>query len=332
MAVKALIFGNDNLFQRFKPFYDKEVEKGNLEIIGYADATKDDFTIYSSPDFSNISGGGGGFDIVVVLSQNNFYSRMKFLESKGVSRKNIVDGTIFMVTNFDFPKFIKEGVVFGVFDMPRLRNDIDGFYTRTYNSKTRGISVNIGVQSYIVDAVFTGAHTDINIGNFTSISWEISFNLNLTLGHNYHNITSADLSRLDWAVARNFFMPGGRCKIEIGNDVWIGKGVHINHANNRKPLVIGDGAVVATDSVVVSNVPPYAIVGGNPAKVIKYRFPEKIIEALLRIKWWNWDIDRIHDNFKYFNDIEKFVEMNDPKLHPENFSVDLNKPFRIVPR
>ncbi|MBQ7199266.1 MAG: antibiotic acetyltransferase, partial [Selenomonadaceae bacterium] len=69
--------------------------------------------------------------------------------------------------------------------------------------------------------------------------------------------------------------------------------------------------VIASDSVVVKNVPPYAIVGGNPAKFIKYRFDEKIIEALLRIKWWDWDIDKIHDNFKYFNRVEEFVEMHD---------------------
>ena len=81
--------------------------------------------------------------------------------------------------------------------------------------------------------------------------------------------------------------------------------------NPNKPLVIGDGAVVASDSVVVKNVPPYAIVGGNPAQIIKYRFPEHVIESLLRIKWWDWSLDKIHDNFKYFNDIEKFISLHD---------------------
>ena len=81
--------------------------------------------------------------------------------------------------------------------------------------------------------------------------------------------------------------------------------------NPDKPLIIGDGAVIASDSVVVKNVPPYAIVGGNPAQFIKYRFPPYIIRALLRIKWWDWDINKIHDNFKYFNDIERFVALHD---------------------
>ena len=81
--------------------------------------------------------------------------------------------------------------------------------------------------------------------------------------------------------------------------------------NPNKPLVIGDGAVVASDSVVVKNVPPYAIVGGNPAKIIKFRFSEEVIESLLRIKWWDWSLDKIHDNFKYFNDIDKFISLHD---------------------
>ena len=75
--------------------------------------------------------------------------------------------------------------------------------------------------------------------------------------------------------------------------------------------IIGDGAVIASDSVVVKSVPPYAIVGGNPARIIKYRFSEDIIAALLRIKWWDWDIDKIYEEFKYFNRVEEFVARND---------------------
>lgn len=81
--------------------------------------------------------------------------------------------------------------------------------------------------------------------------------------------------------------------------------------NPDKPLIIGDGAVIASDSVVVKNVPPYAIVGGNPAQIIKYRFEPHVIEALLRIKWWDWSLDKIHDNFQYFNDVEKFISLHD---------------------
>ena len=114
-----------------------------------------------------------------------------------------------------------------------------------------------------------------------------------------------------WTLQEKSYLPSGQCKILIGNDVWIGRGCSLKCSTSNKPLIIGDGAVIAADSVVVKNVPPYAIVGDNPARLIKYRFSEDIIEALLRIKWWNWDIDKIYKNFKYFNRVEEFIALHD---------------------
>jgi len=74
----------------------------------------------------------------------------------------------------------------------------------------------------------------------------------------------------------------------IGNDVWIGMGAVIFSG-----VEIGDGAVVGAYSVVRTAVPPYAIVLGNPAQIVGYRFPQEKIEALLKIKWWDWDIREI---------------------------------------
>jgi len=61
-------------------------------------------------------------------------------------------------------------------------------------------------------------------------------------------------------------------------------------------VTIGDGAVIAANSHVVKDVPPYAIVGGNPAQIIKYRFKPSIIKKLLKIKWWNWSKAKINSN------------------------------------
>jgi len=69
----------------------------------------------------------------------------------------------------------------------------------------------------------------------------------------------------------------------IGNDVWIGHGAFI-----LPGVHIGDGAVVAAEAVVTKNVPPYAIVAGSPAKVVRYRFPEEQIESLQTSKWWEF--------------------------------------------
>ena len=71
--------------------------------------------------------------------------------------------------------------------------------------------------------------------------------------------------------------------IIIGNDVWIASNVKI-----KQGVTIGDGAVLATECFVTKDVPPYAVVGGNPAKIIKYRFTEEQIADLIKIQWWNW--------------------------------------------
>lgn len=74
----------------------------------------------------------------------------------------------------------------------------------------------------------------------------------------------------------------------VGNDVWIG------HESLIMPAVtIGDGAIIASRSIVTKNIPPYAIVAGNPAKIIRMRFDDKTIAQLLKIKWWDWPIEKI---------------------------------------
>ena len=151
----------------------------------------------------------------------------------------------------------------------------------------------------------------MSIGKFCSIASGIKFRVGLNNGHNYNRISSYEIFEFEWDKPAEFYPPQGTCKILIGNDVWIGRGCILKCANPDKPLIIGDGAVIASDSVVVKNVSPYAIVGGNPAKIIKYRFSEDVIESLLRIKWWDWSLDKIHDNFKYFNDIDRFIALHD---------------------
>ena len=152
---------------------------------------------------------------------------------------------------------------------------------------------------------------EVSLGNFCLFATDIFFSLGQNRSHNYRNVGILSASIMDWKLPREFYPPQGACKILIGNDVWCGRGCTFKCSNPNKPLVIGDGAVIASDSVVVKNVPPYAIVGGNPAKIIKFRFSEDVIESLLRIKWWDWSLDKIYDNFKYFNDIEKFISLHD---------------------
>ena len=79
----------------------------------------------------------------------------------------------------------------------------------------------------------------------------------------------------------------------IGNDVWIGYDSLI-----MPGIKIGDGSVIASRSVITKNIEPYSIVGGNPAKLIRMRFDDKVIEQLKKIKWWNWPINKITSNLE----------------------------------
>jgi tetrahydrodipicolinate N-succinyltransferase len=87
----------------------------------------------------------------------------------------------------------------------------------------------------------------------------------------------------------------------IGNDVWMG-----HNANVLSGINVGDGAVIAAGAVVTKDVPPYAVVAGVPATIKRFRFAEKIIDRLLRCKWWDLELHQL--NGLPFNDIERCLD------------------------
>lgn len=143
------------------------------------------------------------------------------------------------------------------------------------------------------------------IGKFCMIASDVTFIMN---GANH--LTDA-LSTYpfaifghDWADAMKGKTYPTKGDTIIGNDVWIGHKVTI-----MPGVKIGDGAIIATRSVVAKDVPPYTVVGGNPAKELKKRFSEEEIAKLLEIKWWDWDIDRITRNVEFLtgNKLDQLV-------------------------
>lgn len=92
----------------------------------------------------------------------------------------------------------------------------------------------------------------------------------------------------------------------IGNDVWIGY-----RATFMPGIHVDNGAIIATNSLVTKNIGPYEIWGGNPAKLIRKRFTQEIIELLMKIQWWNWNIEKIINNVEALtsNNIEKLQEL-----------------------
>lgn len=144
------------------------------------------------------------------------------------------------------------------------------------------------------------------IGKFCMIASDVKFIMN---GANH--LTNA-LTTYPFAIFGNGWENAMENKsypkkgdINIGNDVWIGY-----NATIMAGVTIGDGAIIATNATVIKDVEPYSIVGGNPAQEIKKRFSEATISKLLKIKWWNWDIEKITKNIQNLtdNEIDKLTE------------------------
>ena len=308
MAIKALIFGVDDLFNELKPFYEMFAQRGEIEVVGYANFEKDGVKLYPAKEGVNPR----NFKIAIISSREHFYDRMKLLENMGVKRNKILDGYAFKVPNLKLNRLISEGIAYGLMEDKMLswKYTFPLSYKKIYKVKNSESIISFDKKSYINGGILFGDGS-LFTGKFCSISSQIAFHIGHNVNHNYKNVSHYSLGWWGWDIDKEFYPINDGCKIEIGNDFWIGLGSTLISNNPERPLKIGDGAVIASNSVVVKNIPPYAIVGGNPAQVIKYRFDGKIIESLLRIKWWDWDIDKIHDNFKYFNQIEKFVELHD---------------------
>jgi acetyltransferase-like isoleucine patch superfamily enzyme len=146
----------------------------------------------------------------------------------------------------------------------------------------------IGRYTYFTNG-YSFDESRVDIGNFCSIAKDVTFNTEVN--HNYKTVSTYPFYE-KWGIGKdNYYY---KDKITIGNDVWIGMGATI-----MSGVKIGDGAVIAAHSVVTKDVEPYAIMGGNPAKIIKYRFDKKTINKLLKIKWWDFDDDKIKENIDW---------------------------------
>lgn len=153
----------------------------------------------------------------------------------------------------------------------------------------RGLEV--GDHSYGNPSVmWWGEDAKLKIGKFCSIADNVS----LFLGGNHRAdwVTTYPFSGLAplWPEAAGIKgHPATNGDVVVGNDVWLASGCTI-----LSGITVGDGAVIGARAVVTKDVPPYAIVAGNPAEIVRFRFDPQTIERLLRIRWWDWPESRIH--------------------------------------
>lgn len=148
----------------------------------------------------------------------------------------------------------------------------------------------IGENSYLGSNVIIGNDKETTIGKYCSIASDVTIG---AFKHPIHTLSSSSFvylekyeslgSNLKVQKPLTHLLDKGLEKVNIGNDVWIGV-----KATIMPGITIGDGAVIGSNAVVTKDVPPYAIVVGVPAKILKYRFDEDTIKDLLELKWWNY--------------------------------------------
>jgi acetyltransferase-like isoleucine patch superfamily enzyme len=147
-----------------------------------------------------------------------------------------------------------------------------------------------------------GGRESLTVGRFCSISTGVTIFLG---GEHRVDWVSTYPFPLFWEDARSIAgHPSTKGDVVIGNDVWIGYGATI-----LSGVQIRDGAVIGAFSLVTQDVPAYAIVAGNPAHIIKYRFDEETIKKLLKIQWWNWPDHVVNANVKLIcsQSIDEFI-------------------------
>jgi len=182
-------------------------------------------------------------------------------------------------------------------------------WRQQYQEITKSGFVNIGDFTYYSNLTIPrfGAATKLFIGKFCSLA----DNLTIVLGgeHRTDWITTYpfnDLARNSYGYIKGH--PKSKGDVVIGNDVWIADSVKI-----MSGVHIGNGAVIGTNSLVTKDVSDYAIVAGNPAKLIRYRFDEETIKKLLEIAWWDCDLEMLSEIIPILqsNNMQKLFEFFD---------------------
>ena len=215
--------------------------------------------------------------------QNPFSNYLRWLLTKYTYQKRYKDGQLrigYMTT--------LDNVVFGKFNFTGKRVHLE--------------NVQVGNFSYISDSCII---LDTTIGKFCSLAPNILVALGKHPTHTFVS-THPSLYSNPENCLKNFFdcnHYNPKRHVTIGNDVWICANVVISNG-----VKIGDGAIIGANSVVVRDVEPYTIVGGNPALPIRKRFEQEEIDYLLEIKWWDKSLEWIEQNCQVFLNIKDFIK------------------------
>jgi virginiamycin A acetyltransferase len=178
---------------------------------------------------------------------------------------------------------------------------------KIYIGENRQVGVTLGPGSYLVNGSleYGNENCHVLIGRYCSLAHRLKFLIGMN--HDYCRITTypfENILDMDMNNSKPYQLNQvDYNQIVIGNDVYIGCDVTIMGG-----VHIGNGAVIGAETVVTKDVPPYAVVVGNPGRVIKYRFDKEIINKLQQIKWWNWPNDQIKKNLELLSHPNEFIK------------------------
>jgi acetyltransferase-like isoleucine patch superfamily enzyme len=183
--------------------------------------------------------------------------------------------------------------------------------------------ISMGRHCSGVPHLYSNMRTDIiTIGNFCSFGPDVI--VIPAMGHiPYKEYEQFHLSTFPLAALKKngwkdkYALPDKKgTHIKIGSDVWVGARATILPA-----VTIGDGAIIGAGAIITHDVPPYAVVVGVPAKILRFRYEKEQIAKLLKIAWWNWSDEKIFENLDYFyDDVNKFIQKFENKTNACNKS------------
>lgn len=302
-AIMVAVWGEGSLTVHLWPYFERLEQQGILKVV--AIASEQQGKVVFTFKGQNATG-GGHLNGIFLPAAKDYWPIAEKLVQAGIPRERIWDARVVLAKGMDWKRFLIDRTVLCPMQdkNPLFFSDNSmSLYRREYRSGSKIISLDS--KSYIEGARIEGSGV-ILLGKFTSVSWDVLFELGLNNGHDYSRIFTYDEVHVDWQVEAKK-RDVSAMRINIGSDVWVARGCRLK-ASGSRPLSIGDGAVIAADSVVVSDVPPFAIVGGNPARLIKWRFPEEVRRKLAEIRWWDWPMEKLYHHRGELSDPLAFVQ------------------------